>query len=136
VSWTETWSQPFQWGVLLAFDSEAAWRLPADVGTDAIASSGTCIAVPVLHAQDVEIPDDWPDDDDVPDADVRVTVTLGSAPAVAEFVGTLACPSGRLTVGDADSSRELHVPGGVLTVAVSREPMQFAESVTITLSPR
>lgn len=131
---TETWKQPFQWGLLLAFDSEADWNLPEGVGTDGIVSSATCIAVPVLHAQDVEIPDDWPDDEDVPDAEVEVTVTIGSLPSGAEFVGTLACPSGRLNVGDGESSRVLDVPAGVLAVAVSREPIQFAESVTITVS--
>jgi hypothetical protein len=133
---TETWMQPFQWGLLLAFDDEADWSLPDGVGVDGIASSGTCIAVTVLHAQDVEIPDDWPDDEDVPNAEVEVTVTLGSAPSVAEFVGTLACPSGRLNVGDAESSRVLDVPSGVLAVAVSREPVHFAESVTITISQK
>ena len=131
---TETWKQPFQWGLLLAFDDEADWTLPEGVGTDGIVSSATCITVPVLHAQDVEIPDDWPDDEDVPDAEVEVEVTLGSPAPAAEFVGTLACPSGRLNVGDAESSRVLDVPSGVLTVAVTREPMQFAESVTITVS--
>jgi hypothetical protein len=131
---TETWKQPFQSGLLLAFDDEADWSLPEGVGTDGIASSATCIAVPVLHAQDVEIPDDWPDDEDAPEAEVEVTVALGSAPPGAEFVGTLACPSGRLNVGDAESSRVFDVPVGVLAVAVSREPTQFAESVTITVS--
>jgi hypothetical protein len=50
---TETWKQPFQWGLLLAFDDEADWSLPESGGTNGIASSATCIAVPVLHAQDV-----------------------------------------------------------------------------------
>lgn len=130
---TETWKQRFRWGLLLAFDDEADWSLPDSVGTDGIAASGTCIAVPVLHAKDFKIPDDWPDDEDLPDAEVEVTVVLGSAPPGAEFVGTLACPSGRLNVGDAESSRVLDVPAGVLALAVSREPVPFAESVIITV---
>jgi len=62
--------------------------------------------VPVLHAQDVEIPDDWPDDEDVPDAEVEVTVTIGSLPSGAEFVGTLAMP-----VGSAERRRRRVIEG-------------------------
>jgi hypothetical protein len=131
---TETWKQPFHWGLLLAFDDSTEWDLPEGIGTDSIVSSATCVAVPVLHAQDIDVPDDWPDEAEPPYAEVQVIVTVGPVSPGAEFVGTLVCPSGRLSVGDAESSRVLDVPTGVFTVSVSREPRQFAESVTITVS--
>lgn len=132
---TATWKQPFEWGVLLAFDDGAKGSLPAGIGAERIVATATCVAVPVLHAQDVEIPDDWPDDQELPPAEVEVSVMLGAVPANAEWVGPLDCPTGRLSVGDANSSRVLDVPSGRLTVAVSREPVRYAERVTITLTP-
>lgn len=132
---TETWKQPFQWGLLLVFDDALdRVELPGGIGTDSIVSSATCVAVPVLHAQDVEIPDDWPDDAELPYAEVQVTIMVGPASPGAEFVGSIDCPSGRLNVGDAESFKVSDVPTGVLAIAVTREPRQFAESVTIEVS--
>jgi len=129
-----TWRQAFRWGLLLAFDDQAEWALPEGVGSGAILASSTCLAVPVLHAQDVEVPGDWPEDEALPEAEVEVRVVLGVIPDEAEFVGVLECPSGRLNVGDADFSQVLGVPVGLLALSVTREPVKFAESVTITIA--
>lgn len=52
-----------------------------------------------------------------------------------EFEGWLACPSGRICVGDAESERMLHVPPGDLRVQVARTPFEFAEQVRLYLTP-
>ncbi len=70
--------------------------------------------MPVLHAADVDVSDDWPDEVDPPSATVTVTVVVGEPlpTGVAEFDGRLSCPSGRLSIGDAENERTLDVPEG------------------------
>jgi hypothetical protein len=89
----------------------------------------------VLHAADVETPEGAGPDDPIPEAQVRVTVAFNEAPhAGAEFDGLLACPSGRLCIGDAETERVVEVPPGTLRVQVSRRPVEFAEEVTLYLT--
>jgi hypothetical protein len=132
-----TWRQQFRWGLLLAFDDELDWELPDDVGADDISATSTCLAVPVRHAYDVEIPEGWPDDALLPNAEVQVLVRLvHRIPDDVEFVARILCSSGRLHVGDAENKRVLDVPAGRFAVGITREPVDCAESVTIALSPR
>jgi hypothetical protein len=63
-----------------------------------------------------------------------VTVAVGGQPRptdAVEFDGPLSCPSGRLAVGDAESGRVVEVPRGVVRVQVTRQPVQFADHVTV-----
>lgn len=128
------WVRPFRWGLLMAYDQGAPWNLP-QLGGAVVTSSDTCLAVPVLHAQDIEIPPDAAADDVLPEAQVSVHVMVGATEdRAAEFVGTLTCPSGQLSFGDADEERVIIVPPGQLRVAVFREPAAHAERVTIFVS--
>ena len=129
------WSQPFRWGLLTAFDSERSWGLPDDVTANAVTATDTALAVQVRHSQDIEEPEDWPSDLNLPEAQVRVVVAFAESPdgAPVEFDGFLQCQSGRLAVGDAEDERILHVPAGVLRVQVSLFPREFAEYVVLRL---
>ena len=133
---TESWSQPFRWGLLMAFDDDNDWVLPEGIGGGGVYATSTCLAVTVLHAQDVEVPDDWPDDAEIPEAQVRLTLIVddevpGTEP---EYDGTFLCPSGRLSLGDAETSQVHQVPAGPLRLRVWREPVQYSEAVTIHVS--
>jgi hypothetical protein len=95
------------------------------------------LSVPVLHAQDVETPEGLGPDELLLQAEVQVTVTvtvedLGDA----EFTCLLACPSGRLQVGDADAFKTVDVPPGELRVQVRRQPREFAEVVVLHVTGR
>jgi hypothetical protein len=130
------WTQPFRWGLLLALDEQESFDLPSDLGGEAITSTPSALAVPVLHAADVDVPDDWPEDVDPPSAMVSVTVVVGEPlPTEAgEFDGQLSCPSGRLAIGDAENERTVDVPPGSLRVQVDREPAEHASHVTIRIA--
>jgi hypothetical protein len=85
-----------------------------------------------LHAQDIETPPGIAPDEPLPHAEVQVTVRVGGAALEQpEFEAQLRCPSGRLEVGDAEASRTIEVPPGVLRVQVDRRPRQFAEEVVL-----
>lgn len=129
------WTQPFRWGLLLAFDDQESFDLPPDLGDEAITSSASCLAVPVLHAADVDIPDDWPEDVALPSAMVTVTVVVGEPLPLdaVEFNGQLSCPSGRLAIGDAEHERVVEVPQGPIRVQVIREPLEYASHVTMRI---
>jgi hypothetical protein len=88
--------------------------------------------VPVLHAQDFDIPEDAEPDAPLPEAQVAVTVIVGGVvESAAEFVTVLPCLSGLLRLGDAENGRVIAVPAGQLWVSVTREPVEFAEQVGI-----
>lgn len=128
------WTQPFRWGLLTAFDEQAPWELPEGIGDNSIRASTSCVAVPVLHAQDVEVPDDADPEAPLPEATVEVTVLVGAPPRKSpEFDGLLSCPSGRLNVGDAENERVIEVAPGQVRVQIWREPMEFAERVTLAV---
>ena len=130
-----SWSQPFRWGLLIAFDSEGQFELPDGIGSNAVRASSTCLTVPVLHAQDVEIPEDAGPNEPIPEAQVHVMVAFAKAAVDVEFESSLACPSGRLYIGDAENERVIDVPPGNLLVQVARAPIDFAEQVTLYLTP-
>lgn len=75
------WSQPFHWGLLTVFDKGSGFELPEGIGRLEICRSGTSLAVPVRHEADVEIPDDWPDDADLPFQQVEVRLVWNSTSA-------------------------------------------------------
>lgn len=125
----------------MAFDAEAAWELPQTFwdapgegrarDPDRPQASSTCLTVPVLHSQDVEVPDDFPPDQSLPDAEVEVVVAVPEEPDVSTFDCLIQCPSGRLTVGDAENERVVDVPAGRLRIGVVQDPPRFAERVRL-----
>ena len=123
--------QPFQWGVLTAGEAGLAWDVPESSG-NSITASSTCLVVPVLHAQDIELPQSALAGEQLPQALVEVVVNVGGPPlSHVEFTARLRCESGRLAVGDAEDERTVDVPTGVLRIDVAREPAEFAERVTL-----
>ncbi len=125
------WTQPFHWSVLTAGDADRPWDVPALSG-NSVTASPTCLVVPVLHAQDVEVPDTADPDDLLPLAHVEVILHVGGPPlADAEFTAHLLCDSGRLKVGDAEAEREVEIPSGAVRIDVARAPVEFAEVVRL-----
>jgi hypothetical protein len=128
----------------MAFDAEGAWELPetfCDAPGERRArdphvpqASPTCLTVPVLHSQDVEVPEDFPPDQPLPEAEVEVVVAVSEKPDGGAFECFIQCPSGRLTVGDAENERVVEVPAGRLRIGVAREPDRFAERVRLQVS--
>ena len=133
-----SWSQPFHWGLLLAFDNhgDSDWELPGGLGEGEVSASRTCLAAPVLHAQDVRFDETADPNVLLPEALVEVLVVHGVLTEPADFVGVLECPSGHLQVGDADEYRIIQVPEGDLDVQVRLEPKERAERVVIALHSR
>jgi hypothetical protein len=134
------WTQPFRWGVLMAFDAEAPWTLPdwfSGRGGGALnqpVASTTCLAVPVLSSQDIEVPDDYPEDEPLPEAQVEVLVTIVSSPQGCPHEFLIGCPSGRLNLGDAEVERVLDVHAGTLRIGVWSDEPQFAQRVLLEVS--
>lgn len=128
------WTQPFSWGLLLAYDAVGPFETPGLDRSGRIVATDTCLAVPVLHSADVEIPEDARPDDVLSPAQVTLTVLVEepfSEPA--EFAGRLRCRSGRLVLGDADSHRVVQVAPGDLHVLVARDAGQHSRTVGIAL---
>jgi hypothetical protein len=135
----EAWTQPFGWGLLMAFDAETDWELPEGLGSEGVTASSSCLAVPVHHTSDVSFPEGWPDDLAMPGAQVNVVVAFTESPpgSPVHFDGNLSCPSGRLSVGDAENARVIDVPAGTARVQVSLFPFEYADSVVLRiLSPQ
>jgi hypothetical protein len=128
----------------MAFDAESAWELPETFwdapgerrarDPDVPQASPTCLTVPVLHSQDVEVPEDFPPDQQVPEAEVEVVVAVPEKPDGDGFECFIECPSGRLTVGDAENERVVEVPAGRLRIGVVQDPSRFAERVRLQVS--
>jgi hypothetical protein len=125
------WRRPFQWGVLIISDPVAEADVP-DIRENEIVATSTMILVPVHHAQDVDTKEIGP-----AEVEVRCFIDAGmDETAAPEFSGTVLCPSGRLTLGDADSVEAFDVFPGTVRIAVSREPMEHADVATIWINPR
>jgi hypothetical protein len=129
----------------MAFDAEAPWELPPSFwpegqgerpvqDPDAPQASATCLTVPVLHSQDIDVPDDYPPDEPLPEAQVEVVVSVVDSPQACPYEFVIECPSGRLNVGDAECERVLGVPAGDIRVGVRQDPPQFAERVLLEIS--
>ena len=127
----------FGWGVLFIGDAEADI---VEVEPDSVITWGRedqTVAVLVRHAQDVddEVLDALHDDDEVPDAEVAVSVHWGplvDGKPVDE--GVIAVHSGRVSVGDADHENSFSVAPGRWHVQIGLEPIQHAERIDVWLS--
>lgn len=131
---SDTWTRPFHWGVIMVTD-EGEEEVPEDIGTATVAVSESALSIRVRHAQDIEIPDDLDGDDLAPVAEVVVTVRIGSVAATAtRFDHTIATPSRRVSVGDADDERVFTLDGDRTRVQIDLDPLEHAERVTIWLA--
>ncbi len=120
---------------MTAFDDKHRWELPEGLGGDEVLASPTCLAVPVRHAYDVQIPEDIGADDSIPQAQVEVVVIVGSAVASEpEFVCVLECASGDLNIGDAEIERVIQVPAGPVRIEVVRDRVD-ADHVMLSVRP-
>ena len=124
----------------MAFDAEAPWTLPDWFSAkgagplDQPVASSTCLAVPVLHSQDIEIPDNYPADEPLPEAQVQVLVTVVDRPQGCPHEILIECPSGRLSLGDSEVERVLDLRAGTLRIGVWSNDAQFAERVLLEVS--
>lgn len=104
----------------MAFDAEAPWDLPAWFADErggpmnGPQATTTCLTVPVLSSQDVEVPDEYPSDESLPE----VLVTVVDSPQGCPYEFLIECPSGRINVGDAEVERVLEVVAGTIRVGV------------------
>lgn len=133
-----SWHQAFGWGLLAVVDQDSkAEELPDEVGSDTVSASASWLAIPVHHAQDVEVPEGWPDDLGIPSAVVAVVVTTRPAEPgdLIDFDGEITCPSGRLMVGDADAEHAVDASPGQVRIQVSLFPAEHADAVVIRVLP-
>ena len=96
--------RPFHWGIVIVSAPEEGGAIP-DVQPDrAVTGDEHGLIALVRHAQDVE---SFAEELDWAEAEVLVRLLLGAAPESADrrevYRGRLHTPSGRVTVGDADS---------------------------------
>ena len=125
--------RPFGWGVLLIGDS-ASPGVPATESGVAVVATRTMVAVGVRHAQDVDF-DSADDGQEVPQFSVPVEVRLGErAETAVHFDGVIEVPSGRITVGDADSEESLLVTPGPWRIQLALNPEDQAEQVDVWIT--
>ena len=124
----------------MAFDAETPWELPAWFAdwpggpTDDPQAFSTCLTVPVLSSQDIEVREDYPPDEPLPEARVEVLVRVVDSPRWCPHEFLIECPTGRLSVGDAEVERVLDVIAGTVRIGVWQDPPQFAERVLLEIS--
>lgn len=128
------WSQPFDWGLLVVHDHDADWEVPRGLSGGGVVATSSCLAIPVRHAQDLQVVDVDVDEEAPPTrAQVEVVLTTRSRDDVPDHVRPLRSPSGRLQVGDAHEHHVVQVPAGDLLVEVWLQPEEHAERVVIAL---
>ena len=129
----QTWTRPFHWGVLIICDSLGPIDLPELQKGQIVGATDNCILVSVRHAQDFDTEGmDLAPDDIVPWSYVTVRCATGREPKGAvQFIGSVQCSSGKLTLGDADESVEVEVKPGRVALAISYSPNDFPEIVNV-----
>lgn len=128
------WSQPFDWGLLVVHDHDDDWEVPRGLGGGGVVATSSCLAVPVRHAQDLQVVDVDVDEEAPPTrAQVEVVLTTRVRDGLPDHEGLLRSPSGRLQVGDAHEHHLVQVPRGDLLVQVWLQPEEHAERVVLVL---
>lgn len=90
------------------------------------------MAIPVRHAQDVDLPDTG----EVEPCSVGVSCTpLGEEHDGSGFGATLDLPSGIMTVGDADAQEIMTLRPGRWMLQIALDPTAHAETVDVTYRP-
>lgn len=125
--------RPFGWGVLTLLDTEAGGEWPELRPGARYAAGPSVLCLVVRHAQDVDADLEAREDDDlISPFEVEVRCRVDALPpSPVDLVVELACPSGRLEVGDADRWDALELPPGRWTVSVRAEPPGAPERVDI-----
>jgi hypothetical protein len=133
--------RPFHWGVVILTDADSEALTPDVVPGSLISSNEHGIVALVRHAQDIDSSEDTADW-----AETEIVVRLLSAaeaPSVDRrevFRGGLHLPSGRLSIGDADSDVIHPAHRGwnelVITVAADLSPTDLSpDQLRIDLLP-
>jgi hypothetical protein len=126
--------RPFGWGILVIHDRIGLPRMPDGWTGDAVAADEHGAILPVHHAQDVELAG-LSDDVPVPQFEVEVECFVGArADGRVQFDGVLACPDGRIQIGDADGEYELRLAPGAKRVQAALDPVIPSDRVTIWIS--
>lgn len=123
----------FHWGILIVVDAGSR-RLPDLEPGQAVSWGDDAFVVTVRHAHDVE----WvglADDELIPLAEVEVRVHLGVPAPEGVPEGVIAVPSGRIELGDEDSSHQIDVALGRWRAVVQQVPSDDAELVELWFSP-
>lgn len=115
----------FAWGVLMVGDAESSDIPTIPVGAT-VASTATTVVLAVRHAQDV-------DDVDQSEFLVEVRCALGAGDADCIYA-SIAVPSGRLAVGDADHVDVVRVRPGPVRLRIEVEPEDMPERVAVWLA--
>jgi hypothetical protein len=96
--------RPFHWGIVIAADADAGALIPDVVPGSLVSSNQHGVVALVRHAQDIDSLDDTVD---WAEAEVVVPLLPAAEPPTVDgrevFRGRLHVPSGRLSIGDADS---------------------------------
>lgn len=127
-SFDTTIVRPWQWGIVIVGDSRG--ELP-ELEPGVVASIGAeAIVICVRHAQDVVIPEGAAADDEVGEATATVHVRVLASfvppdrPLVCDV--TLAIPSGRVSIGDADGASVIDWTGTSVRVVASANELDLS----------
>jgi hypothetical protein len=135
----------FGWGLIMIWDSETD-GVPEGPRGATVWVSEDGISIAVRHAQDVDPDPAAEPDDEIELFQVELTIRIwpttpcGTSPETSDgfetdFEGVLSCPSGVLTVGDADHLEDLRIGPGRWLVRAAWEPKDHPERVEVRLIP-
>jgi hypothetical protein len=121
-----TATRSFAWGVLVVGDAESH-DIPPLEPLKTIAATDSTVVIRVRHAQDVT---------DIDDSEFLVNVRVAADSGHGEGVeATVAVPSGRLSVGDANAADIVNLRPGRWRLRIEVEPDDVPERVAVWLSP-
>jgi hypothetical protein len=126
-------SRPFNWGVLFISDSDSA-EMPELGPQGEISSNSHGVAVPVRHAQDVEITSQA--DDVVAPFEVSVRCSSGvSDVRELAFNAVVELSSGLMAIGDAEQEELLRLSPGRYRIQIEADPSFHPEWINVWYSP-
>ena len=121
-----TATRSFAWGVLVVGDAESH-DIPPLEPLRTIAATDSTVVIRVRHAQDVT---------DIEDSEFLVNLRVAADSGHGEgVVATVAVPSGRLSVGDANAADIVNLRPGRWRLRIEVEPDDVPERVAVWLSP-
>ncbi len=125
--------RPFEWGIIIAVDSESDDDLPALERGRPFVAGDSSLVVLVRHAQDTaaDLATFGPQDQ-VPPFLVAVRCWVDASPPHSPtFQVLLNLPSGRVTIGDAEQWDTLELPPGAWSVSARTSPSHCPEQVDL-----
>jgi hypothetical protein len=126
-------ARPFEWGIVLVCDEQASDDWPSLERGAAFATSSSCLAIVVRHAQDTDADlGSLQPSDPVPPFNVSVRCWVNETPpSDASIRVDLEVPSGRVVIGDAERWDTIDLVPGGWAVSVTTGPVDHPESVDI-----